>query len=156
MIQLILLLLILLIFINWFDICSQRGNNGCEISWLIFTDNMMLVRLSEAKIQIDSLNRFTAGCCTAKLGITVALVTSRTPIQCTLHINGATVKQVEVWVSWINFYEWEKPGSWIGAKIINTRTILSLLQSPEEWEWKDQIYFFHFNFGISVGHVQDL
>ena len=87
---------------NWIDKCSQADEcattGNCEISRLLFADDLVLLSFTESGLQ-RALNSFADACNTAGWKISTAktevLHLSRNPDQCVLQVNGATLKQVE-------------------------------------------------------------
>ena len=69
-----------------------------EVRSLLFADDLVLLSASETELQ-RALERFAALCAEAGMVISVskseAMVLSRKPAQCALHVSGATLKQVE-------------------------------------------------------------
>jgi exonuclease III len=94
-----------LLFIIYMDWIARRSQ-GCEgvrigdqkIRHLLFADDLVLFGSSEANLQ-HALEKFAAACVEAGMKISVAkseaLVLSRTPTQCTLHVSGVPLRQVE-------------------------------------------------------------
>ena len=94
--------LLFIVYINWIDKCSQADEcatiGNCKISRLLFADDLVLLSSTESGLQ-RALNSFADACNTAGMKISTAkteiLHLSRNPDQCVLHVNGATLKQVE-------------------------------------------------------------
>ena len=89
-------------YMNWIDKCRQADEcattGNCKITRLLFADDLLLLSSTESGLQ-HALNSFADACDTAKMKISAAetevLHLSRNPDQCKLHVNGATLKQVE-------------------------------------------------------------
>ena len=89
---------------NWIDKCSQGDEcariGNCKISRLLFADDLILLSSTDSGLQ-RALNSFADACNTARMKISMAktevlvLHLLRNPDQCVLHVNGATLKQVE-------------------------------------------------------------
>ena len=71
---------------------------GMSESRVLFADDLVLLASSESDLQ-RALERFAAECVVAGMRIstskTESLVVSRSPVQCALHVSGASLKQVE-------------------------------------------------------------
>ena len=88
---------------NWIDKCSQADecttNGNCKISRRLFADDLVLLSSTESGLQ-RALNSFADACNTAGMKISTAkteiLHLSRNPDQCVLQVDGATLKQVEM------------------------------------------------------------
>ena len=87
---------------KWIDKCSQAdecvSNGNCEISHLLFADDLALLFSTDSGLQ-RALNSFADARDTAGMKISTAktevLHLSRNPDQCVLQVNGATLMQVE-------------------------------------------------------------
>ena len=94
--------LLFIVYMNWIDKYSQADEcatiGNCEISRLLFADDLVLLSSTESGLQ-RALNSFADACNTAGMKISTAktevLHLSRNPDQCVLQVNGATLKQVE-------------------------------------------------------------
>ena len=88
---------------NWIDKCSLAdecaSTVNCKISRRLFPDGMVLLSSTESGLQ-RALNSFADACNTVGMKISTAktevLHVSRNPDQCALQVNGATLKQVEM------------------------------------------------------------
>ena len=91
--------LLFIVYMNWIGKCSQADEcatiGNCKISR---ADDLVLLSFTESGLQ-HSLNSFADACDTAGMKISTAktevLHLSRSPDQCALQVNGATLKQVE-------------------------------------------------------------
>ena len=94
--------LLFIVYMNWIDKCSQADEcatiGNCKISRLLFADDLVLLSSTEPGLQC-ALNSFADACNTAGMKISTAkaevLHISKNLVQCTLLVNGATLKQVE-------------------------------------------------------------
>ena len=94
--------LVFIVYMNWIDKYSQADEcatiGNCKISRLMFADDLVLLSSTESGLQ-HTLNSFADECNTDGMKISTAktdvLHLSRNPDQCVLHVNGATLKQVE-------------------------------------------------------------
>jgi len=91
-----------IIYMNWTDKRSQTSECAtivnCKINRLLFADDLVLLSSIESGLQ-RALNDFAAACDNAGMKIsttkTEVLHLSRNPDQCSLHVSGASLKQVE-------------------------------------------------------------
>ena len=90
-----------IVYMNWIDKCSQAHEGAmignCKIGCRLFADDLVLLFLTESGLH--ALNSFADPCDTFVMKISVAktevLHLSKSPDQCVLQVNGATLKQVE-------------------------------------------------------------
>ena len=90
------------IYTNWMDKLSRTDEcvtiGRCKTSRLLFTDNSVFLLFSESGLR-HALNGFAAACDFAGTKIstskTQVLRFSRNPVQCSLQVGGASLKQVE-------------------------------------------------------------
>lgn len=77
---------------------SSSKLGDLRISHLLFADDLVILGSSQTELQ-HALERFVAVCDDAGMKVNVnkseVMVISRTPIQCTLHVSGVPLKQVE-------------------------------------------------------------
>jgi hypothetical protein len=94
-----------LLFIIYMDRIARRSQGeecvmigDVRVKSLLFADDLVLLASSESDLQ-RALERFAAECVVAGMRIstskTESLVVSRSPVQCALHVSGASLKQVE-------------------------------------------------------------
>jgi exonuclease III len=94
-----------LLFVIYMDRIARRSlGQECvmigktKLSHLLLADDLDLLASSQSDLQ-RALERFAGECDSASMRInttkTEALVVSRTPVQCALHVSGASLKQVE-------------------------------------------------------------
>ena len=94
-----------LLFILYMDWMLQRSQGEecftlgeLRISHLLFADDLVILTSSQTELQC-ALDRFVAVCANAGMKVNVdkseVMVVSRTPVQCTLHVSGVPLKQVE-------------------------------------------------------------
>ena len=98
----VLSLFLFIVYMNWIDKCSQAdecatiGNR--KISYLLFTDDLVLLSSSESGLQ-RALNSFADACNTARMKVSTAkteiLHLSRSPDQCVLHRGGVEDTRLE-------------------------------------------------------------
>ena len=94
--------LLFIIYMNWIDKRSQTDEGvtigSCKISRLLFADDLVLLAATQSGLQ-RSLDSFAAACEIAGMKIsttkTEVLHLSRKPDQCSLHVDGVSLKQVE-------------------------------------------------------------
>ena len=94
-----------LLFIIYMDWMLQRSRGeecftlgDLRVSHLLFADDLVILTSSQTELQ-RALDRFVAVCAEAGMKVNVdkseVMVISRTPVQCTLHVSGVPLKQVE-------------------------------------------------------------
>ena len=94
--------LLFIIFMDWIDRHSRGAEcvtiGDCSVDRLLFADDLVLLSSSKDDLQ-RALDRFAAMCEVAGMRISVAkteaLLLSRQPAQCILHVSGVPLKQVE-------------------------------------------------------------
>ena len=94
--------LLFVIYMNWIDKLSQTDEcaklGSCKINRLLFADNLVLFADSESGLQ-RALDGFQAACKIAGMKISTSkteiLHLSRNPDQCSLQVDGVSLKQVE-------------------------------------------------------------
>ena len=108
--------LLFIIYMNWIDKLSRINEyvtiGRCNISWLFFTDDLVLLASSESGL-LQALNSFAPACDTAGMKIssskTGVLHFLRNPIQCSLQVGSVSLNQVEKFKSlWVMFMSDER------------------------------------------------
>ena len=101
--------LLFIIYMNWTDKLSRTNKcvtiGRCKISRLLFADELVLLASPESGLQ-HALIDFAAACGIAGMKIssskTEVLHLSRNPVQCSLQIGPASLKQVDKYL-WVAF-----------------------------------------------------